>query len=59
MKIWITRDFDKSLKLHFDTPTLFEDETWVSLGEKEIDFTLFSEVTFENSPQMIELKLVK
>lgn len=58
-KFFLTRDWDATLKLHFEEPTLFQEDIWISLGEKELDFTLFPEVTFENSPMQVELKLVE
>ena len=57
--MFLTRDWDATLKLHFEKPTLFQEDIWVSFGEKELDFTLFPEVTFENSPMQVEIKLVK
>ena len=60
MKLWIARDLEDD-KLH-----LFPGEPhnklfwWTYRNEKnEIDKTMFPEVTFENSPQQVELKLVK
>lgn len=59
MKLWIARDLDTTLKLHFEEPTLFPANNWISSNEKELDFTLFPEVSFENSPMEVELKLMK
>lgn len=60
MKLWLARDFDKNLTLHFDRPTWIEKhECWYSDRIIELDYTIFSEVTFENSPQQVELKLIK
>ena len=52
MKLWIARDFDKNLTLHFNRPTWIEKhEYWYSDRIIELDYTIFPEVTFENSPQ--------
>ena len=60
MKLWIARDFDENLTLHFDRPTWIEKhEYWYSNRIIDLDENLFPEVTFENSPQKVELKLVK
>ena len=56
--MFLTRDLDATLKLHFEVPTLFPGNNWISHGERELDFTLFPEVTFENSPVQVELKIV-
>lgn len=57
--MFLTRDWNSALKLHFEEPTLFQEDVWISHGEKELDFTLFPEVTFENSPVQVELKIVE
>ena len=72
MKMWIARskDYDFSisnLTLFSKEPKLSEelDGFWVcSQYNGDVDVIIlpsemFSEVTFENSPQMVELKLVK
>ena len=58
MKLWVTRDKDGTLLIHFYEP-IIDGLEWVSLDYRIIDKRLFSEVTFDNSPQEIELKLVK
>lgn len=58
MNIYIARDKDETLWLHFRKPTLCEQE-WVSSDYKAVTMSLFPEVTFENSPQKVELKIVK
>lgn len=64
MKIWIARDKDGTLCIFREKPTL-DVCYWFdhSLGNNgciaELLKTDFQEVTFENSPQEIELKLVK
>lgn len=57
--LFLTRDFDGILKLHFEEPTLSPANNWVSSSEKELDFTLFPKVSFENSPMEVELKLIE
>lgn len=60
MKIWITRSVANTLYLHLFEPTLI-----VGCGyyECSIDIPLpkflFPEVTFENSPKRVELKLIE
>lgn len=58
MKLWIARDMDGTLLIHFCEP-IIDGLEWISLDYHIIDKNLFSEVTFENSPQEVELKLVK
>lgn len=55
MKLWIARDKDRTLVLHFYEPKLYG-LRWISLDYKEINENLFPEVTFENSPK---LKFIK
>lgn len=58
MKFWIARDFDGKLALHTREPHC-QFYTWYSGNEVVLNEELFPEVTFENSPQQVELKLVK
>ena len=58
MKLWIARDKSGFLYLLDKKPTL-DGEYWVSNGSwSSIDIEYFPEVTFENSPQELELKLI-
>ncbi len=59
MKLWIARDRDGLIYLYMKKPIIITHyfDTKYLIGE--IDETLFPEVTFENSPQEVELKLVK
>lgn len=58
MKLWIARDSNDGLYLHFTEPQ--GDDYWfISERFIRIDSFLFPEVTFENSPQQVEVKLVK
>ena len=64
MKMWIARNQDGSLWLHEEKPSLvYDDElkSWYYECGSFLDFydeSLFPEVTFENSPMEVELKLV-
>ena len=58
MKLWITRDKDGTLLIHFYDP-IIDGLEWISLDYRIIDKGLFPEVTFENSPQKVELKLIE
>ena len=59
MKLWIARDKDGGLYLHYDKPTtIYGKDYFTSMRAVVISRDLFPEVTFENSPQEVELKLV-
>lgn len=69
MKLWIARDKNGELYLYRNKPELTKieentnDEFWQDSSTYGyycyLDNNEFPEVTFENSPQEIELKLVK
>ena len=67
MKFWIARDKDGSLWSYDDEPVLRSENSWGVNprlnGETKLAKPLqdwyFPEVTFENSPQQVEIKLVK
>lgn len=62
MKLWIARDQDEDLNLYTEEPTLPNlpgRQCWVGEHFAMLDNYWFPEVTFENSPQQVELKLVK
>lgn len=62
MKLWIARNTDDTLVLFQSKPILGTDFIWKELLNEDcmyIEEYLFPEVTFENSPQKVELKLVK
>ena len=65
MKLWIARDFDGLLNLYVNKPSLdSNDNMYYTDSDMEddyinIDKDLFPEVTFENSPQEVELKLIE
>ena len=58
MKLWIARDFNGDICLHTERPqllkTVWHSDDWFFLNEN-----LFPEVTFENSPMEVELKLIE
>ena len=63
MKAWITRDKNGALWMYEKAP-LYQckiGEFYCKIGElnSELDKRFFPEITFENSPMEIELKLVK
>jgi hypothetical protein len=58
MKLWIARDKFGTLALHESKPYCPYD-IWQNSKQKwHLDQNLFPEVTFENSPQQVELKLI-
>ena len=62
MKLWIARDSNGSLWLHKKRPRYQGGDCvawWFSGDGFEIGKNLLPEVTFENSPQEVELKLIE
>lgn len=65
MKLWIARDFDGILNLYVDKPLLDSNANMYYLDSNMEDYYLnidadsFPEVTFENSPQQVEINLIK
>ncbi len=64
MKLWIARDLNNNLSLFSDKPKLkfiniHGKRIWIGDFVAAVKTDLFPEVTFENSPQKVELKLVK
>lgn len=61
MKLWIARDFVGDLYLFNKKPLLKNNLYWYLPNDHNtrLDSKAFPEVTFENSPQEVELKLVK
>ena len=57
MKLWLARDKDGLIYLYMKKPYLvtYYFDTKYLIGE--IDKELFPEITFENSPQEVELKI--
>ena len=61
MKLWIARNTDDTLVLFQSKPILGTDFIWEELLNEDcmyIEEYLFPEVTFENRPQQVEIKLV-
>ena len=61
MKLWIARDQNGDLFLYPIKPDRYVTECYVFFNGDDwwnIDSDLFPEVTFENSPMEVELKLV-
>ena len=62
MKMWIARDQNGDLFLYPIKPDRYVTEYYVFFNGDDwwnIDSDLFPEVTFENSPQEVELKLIE
>lgn len=60
MKMWIARDSGGALFLHPEKPLLMERYgCWDSDDWYKLDSELLPEVTFENSPQEVELVIKK
>lgn len=62
MKVWIARDKNGALWMYEKAP-LFEHRTnefYCEIGElnSKLDERFFPEITFENSPMEVELKLI-
>jgi hypothetical protein len=60
MEIWIARDKSGTLALHESEPYYSFGVYWHNCNQEfYLDSELFPEVTYENSPQKVEIKLVK
>ena len=59
MKLWITRNKSGTLVLWFNKPVKQGEEWYSNDGFFILDYVQFPEVTFENSPQEVEIKLIK
>ena len=65
MKLWIARDYDNTLQIFEKYPIKKEnlfyptsDITGKFTFYRSIPLDIFPEITFENSPQEVELKLI-
>lgn len=61
MKLWIARDKNGALALYTVKPTLWYNKQYEGTYDSQmidLDEELFPEVTFENSPQQVEIKLI-
>lgn len=62
--VWIARDKDGRLTIFSEKPILKDNEYWVApyigVGEMNIigDYYYYPQVTFENSPQRLEVTAV-
>ena len=62
MKLWAARNKNRALTLFTEEPILYYNEYYEGPYKSQsiaLDENLFPEVTFENSPQLVEIKLVK
>lgn len=59
MKLYIARDECGSLWIHRGRPKLGTNGCWVSDDFWQLEERDYPEVTFENSPQEVELKLIE
>lgn len=61
MKLWIARDIDGYSQLYVEKPIKMGGcfKCVPNTGWFTISYNLFPEVTFENSPMEVELKLLK
>lgn len=66
MKLWIAREQNGKISIHDIEPSLetfkMWDRTisfWDSPYRTELEFDPFPEITFENSPMQVELKLIE
>ena len=59
MKFWIARNKSGTLVLWFNKPVKQGEEWYNNDGCFILDSVHFPEVTFENSPQQVEIKLVE
>lgn len=61
MKFWIARDKNGHIEIFKEKPYVIRGCEWVSEGEEYLCISSedsFPEVTFENSPMEVELKLL-
>lgn len=62
MELWIARDDDMELYMYNEQPRLNRMRIWSVSTESgksyRLDSDLFPEVTFENSPKKVEIKLI-
>jgi hypothetical protein len=58
MKLWIARDLSGMLSFHYERPRYISGRGWINVWAIP-NSSLFPEVTFENSPQEVEIKLVE
>lgn len=60
LKLWIARDKFGGLYLHSKEPQRVEDHGYFrSINAMKLPILKYPEVTWENSPQEVEIKLIK
>lgn len=62
MKLWAARNKNNRLALYTEEPMLYNNEYYEEPYKSQridLDENLFPEVTFDNSPQVVEVKLIK
>lgn len=59
MRFWICRDYDGYLTLHDEKPEMDQSGRWSSYDVVKLPKDWFPEVTFESSPQQVEIKLIE
>lgn len=60
MKLWIARDKFGGLYLHLEEPQRVENGGYFrSINAMKLPILEYREVTWENSPQEVELKLIE
>ena len=62
MKLWVARNVDNTLVLFQSKPILTDEVIWGEILNEDYMFIpeyLYPEVTFENSPMEVELKLIE
>ena len=57
-ELWIARHNNGQLSLHYVEPEKWANSGWKGGIPMWLDMNLFPEVTFENSPQKVKLKLI-
>lgn len=59
LRLWIARDEDGSLRLWKYKPKRDGSRFIHGFNAGKLDMYLYPDVTWENSPQLVELKLIK
>ena len=59
MKRWLARNKSGNLFMYSSKPEIVCDGYYFGSGQSLLDVDLFPEVTFENSPRLVEIKLVE
>lgn len=64
MKIWIARDKDGDINLFQEKPFIIDKNFhsagfWMKLKQTNNNRTFLKHITFDNSPQQVELKIIE